>query len=201
MLFKALGVRLLLAAFDPLIRLVFWTAHWFFHVGEWPNEVADRLMLYSGATFSGRLELRRAVLFLDPITQEPYLLRRYLTPSNGRLGEWWRKHFPGVYLHYFYRSDHDRELHNHPWEWACSLVLSGGYIEIREDSWRERRPGETNMLFSDTFHRVELCDEFVGCWSLFVAGPRMPEPWGFITEDGEFIEHEAYSAQTSGALH
>ncbi len=189
-----------LAVFNPLIRAVFWIAHWM-GVSEWPDAVADRVMLYDAPPSSHRIELQRASLFIDPQSGFPYLLRRYLTPSNGRLGEWWRKHLPGVYLHYFYRSDYERELHNHPWEWAVSLILAGGYIEIRQDEWRERRPGETVILHEGTFHRVELCDEVAGCWSLFIAGPRVAEPWGFISEDGNFIDHEEYHARVSGSVH
>ena len=36
-----------------------------------------------------------------------------------------------VYLHRFERPDNDRHLHNHPWPWAVSLVLTGGYDEVR----------------------------------------------------------------------
>lgn len=128
---------------------------------------------------------------------DPYLLRVYLTPD----ADWWRRWLPGVYLHHFYRSDADRELHNHPWEWALAFILRGGYVEEyqQQDSWlgvrlgkpwiekRTFRPGSLNVITPRTFHRVELLDPDRGAWSLFVAGPRYRD-WGFISRDGSLFE-------------
>lgn len=38
---------------------------------------------------------------------------------------------PNLYLHRFLRPDEDGELHNHPWRWAVSVMLAGGYAEER----------------------------------------------------------------------
>lgn len=57
-------------------------------------------------------------------------MRRY---TYGRLG-WLPGDKPtpvSVYLHHFIRPDEDRELHNHPWRWALSVTLAGGYTEQR----------------------------------------------------------------------
>lgn len=126
---------------------------------------------------------------------DPYLLRIYLTrhdphvlgaPVNERV-------LPALYLHYFFRGDTDRELHNHPWQWAVSWILTGGYIEerysgpidaIRPERVTERtvRPGAINVIRHDTYHRVRMLDG-TG-WSLFMAGPRVAatrgEDWGFV---------------------
>jgi hypothetical protein len=64
----------------------------------------------------------------------PYLTRLYLSPDR----DWWRLRLglPGVFLHWFHRSDADRELHCHPWRWSLSLGLWGGYEEERiEGAW------------------------------------------------------------------
>lgn len=54
--------------------------------------------------------------------ENPYLIRWWLLPRNR---------FPiNIYLHRMLRSDDDRALHDHPW-WFLSIILSGGYIEIR----------------------------------------------------------------------
>ncbi len=87
-----------------------------------------------------------------------------------------------VYVHCFHASDADDEQHDHPWAWAGSLILAGGYLEERLGAfgytWRRRwRPGMVNLLKGDTFHRVELVDGRPA-WTLFVTGPRV-KSWGF----------------------
>lgn len=128
---------------------------------------------------------------------DPYLHRFYLTPDAS----WWRERLrlPGLYLHYFYRGDGDRELHSHPWSWACSLVLWGGYVEHRDDegkiSARPVLPGAVNRIDGATFHRVELLRD--GAWTLFLAGRswhgedrqgRRVSMWGFRDLAGERFE-------------
>lgn len=91
----------------------------------------------------------------------------------------------GLYLHRFHVSDLDRELHNHPWKWALSFILSGGYREDRRiltgiwvDSIETKavRPFRFNWITCETFHRVELVDE--DAWSLILVGPKFGG-WGF----------------------
>lgn len=125
---------------------------------------------------------------------DAYLLRKYLLPKRFT-GAWW----PGVFLHKFYQSDSDRRPHNHPWKWACSLILTGGYIEARFDpfgvgsmlwpSWRffVRRPWSFNVIRATDFHKAALLEPERGCWTLFIAfGHKQAEPgaeWGFIDPD------------------
>ena len=61
---------------------------------------------------------------IDGPEGEPYLERYYLFGLFDR----------HVYVHRFTDSDPDRGLHDHPWNRALSLVLTGGYREIRMDS-------------------------------------------------------------------
>ncbi len=86
-----------------------------------------------------------------------------------------------VYLHFFHRSDADDQLHNHPWT-GRSLILTGGYREERRvgDQVLQRylRPCDVNILYPDTFHRIDLTDPAAGCWTLFLAGERV-QSWGF----------------------
>lgn len=84
-----------------------------------------------------------------------------------------------IYLHRFYRSDEDLELHSHPWEWSFSIILRGGYVETREDGQRTYLPGSFNFIRKDDFHRVELLNETDGAWTLFVAGPEI-DTWYFM---------------------
>lgn len=117
---------------------------------------------------------------------DPYLLRLYLM-------HWKRDLLPGVFLHCFLRGDNDRDLHNHPWKWALSVILTGGYVEERRDDAgevhrRTVRPGAVNLIRANDFHRVELLDD--RCWTLFIAGPRLQQ-WGFWNRDtGAFTPAE-----------
>jgi hypothetical protein len=112
---------------------------------------------------------------IDGDQGEPYLERYYLFGVFG-----WH-----AYLHRFVDSDPDRGLHDHPWGWAVSLVLSGGYDEIRAAGSdlehmveRHVRPLRLNFLHGDDFHRVVLRDRRPA-WTLFLHGPRR-KGWCFV---------------------
>lgn len=102
----------------------------------------------------------------------PYLRRYKLRTDMG----------VRVYLHQFLRPDEDPEMHSHPWSWARSFVLAGGYIEERRDPndeiiRREVLPGQTVHLKPDTYHRVAAFrDE--ACWTLLICGPKT-QSWSF----------------------
>jgi hypothetical protein len=128
----------------------------------------------------------------------PYLSRYYLTarprmPDGSepfesgqvRSGVLERERFCSIFLHRFHRGDDDLALHNHPWHWAVSIVLAGGYIEERRTETgaverRKVRPGSVNVILNSTYHRVELLES--ECYSLFIAGPRIPG-WNFWERD------------------
>ena len=136
--------------------------------------------------------------FIDGEQGEPYLERYYLFGLFG-----WH-----AYLHRFVDSDPDRGLHDHPWGRAVSLVLSGGYDEVRfaepvagtsvgaaaagghvaaggaETRVRHVRPGRLNMLRGRDYHRVVLRDGRPA-WTLFLHGPRV-KGWGFQRQ-GEYL--------------
>jgi hypothetical protein len=105
----------------------------------------------------------------------PFMLRIFLWGAPDRSGE------PGPYLHYFYRSDADRDLHNHPWNWALSLILRGEYREHSDWGTEDFKAGSTNMLLAGTFHRVEL--------------PRLYDnPRGLLGDIGEPLELPGYES-------
>lgn len=120
---------------------------------------------------------------------EEYLLRFYIK-HNGM--------FPGIYLHRFFQGDQDRELHNHPWKWSFSVILTGGYDEERlvGNTVKTRRmgPGRINLLSGKAFHRVSLVDTGKGAWTVFCSGSKVKD-WGFlIQETGEVVPHQEYLA-------
>lgn len=92
---------------------------------------------------------------------------------------------PFMYLHLIAQADDDRHLHNHPWVWARSLILRGGYLENFHDQprtgWTWRTRGSWVKLGSSLYHRIALVEP--GTWTLFVSGPRT-QSWGFMTSKG-----------------
>ena len=145
-----------------------------------------------------------------------YMTRWHLTP--GRLearprtlpswvvAPWWARFVrrigcPGwsmVALHCLHQSDPDRGLHNHPYTFARALVLRGGYVERVLDSddmleaFYVRRPGAVNRIPADRYHAVYLLGEHTPSWSLFCAGPKHGNGWGFV-KDGDGVAREIVS--------
>src|SRR5574338_185686 len=111
----------------------------------------------------------------------PYLTRHYLFRRSW-LPKGWGSSLPSVYLHYFHRGDADEELHNHPWRWSISLILTGGYHEERRvgDDVHSRiiRPGRFNVIRGNDFDRVDLLEPQNGAWTVFVTTNR-EQDWGF----------------------
>lgn len=122
----------------------------------------------------------RVIRNRDGVT--PYLSRFYLL-GGPRKGRWSRWPF-NMMLHKFHTGDDAGELHNHPWQWAVSLILAGGYwedVRLPDDTIvrREVRPLQLNLITSRTFHRVDLREQ--DCWTLFITGPKADDEgsWGF----------------------
>ena len=128
-----------------------------------------------------RLTNRLPCRIIDGPDGEPYLERYYLFGIFGWHG----------YVHRFVGSDPDRGLHDHPWNRAFSLILRGGYNELRfadpgntEQVSRCFRAGRINRLRGDDFHRV-LLEPGEQAWTLFCHGPRV-KGWGFLI-DGDYV--------------
>lgn len=106
-------------------------------------------------------------------------------------------------LHWIHQADRDRHLHDHPWTWALSILLTGWYVEQRLDNaprnyfavpWRRVAPAREvwffNLLRSHDYHRITHLEGEV--FTLFIAGPRTPDNrWGFLTEEG-WVESSEY---------
>lgn len=119
--------------------------------------------------------------------EEPYLERYYLGQLFGVT----------FYLHRFVSSDREMHLHNHPWNWARALVLSGSYdeeyvIDLCPNATpfgesgcitRTRRVRWWNCINGNHFHRIANAKK--GTWTLFFHGRRARVPyglkgWGFL---------------------
>lgn len=108
-----------------------------------------------------------------------YLRRFFLTPH-------W---FPvRVWLHFIAKSDDDRDLHTHPWDFA-TFVLRNGYVETFKDGTGAfRTAGNLAFRKAEHAHRVTLFArpsngihgvfEFPA-WTLMFAR-RARRAWGFV---------------------
>lgn len=103
-------------------------------------------------------------------------------------------------LHVILRSDDDRALHDHPWDYA-TVILRGGYVEVTRDpdawpltSWvrshwdsaLQRRdwiaPGRVLFRRAESLHRLEIPNG-QACLTLFFMRPPR-RTWGFMTPTG-----------------
>jgi hypothetical protein len=81
-------------------------------------------------------------------------------------------------------------VHDHPWGFSVSLILTDGYVEERwmptTKTLKTRRlyPGDINVIRKNDFHRVTLMSPERGCWTLFMTSDRVEEKsgydWGFL---------------------
>ena len=122
----------------------------------------------------------------------PYLVRYRLIQTNG-----WC-----VYLHHILRSDGDRELHDHPFDFI-TILLWGGYFEFQPDnmSWLStcsfQQVSTRRGIFSvirhkaKDPHRLELINDRPA-WSLFIRGPRQRD-WGFYINNRAWVKHDRYT--------
>jgi hypothetical protein len=101
-----------------------------------------------------------------------YLRRYYLVKT--RLG--------GIYIHQIMRSDDDRCLHDHPWDFS-SVILSGHYTEITPETCEKGKVWKTGSLIkhsAEDAHRLVLENPV---WTLVFIGRKARE-WGFHTASG-----------------
>lgn len=104
---------------------------------------------------------------------EPYLNRYAILVLGDEKNPWF-----SLYLHHFLASDPDRGLHDHPWNWGASLVLTGGYIELLDyGRARIRSPGAFTVFGPGHRHRVVLGHKRPA-WTLFAHGKRV-QGWSF----------------------
>lgn len=89
-------------------------------------------------------------------------------------------------IHHILRSDEDRALHDHPWNFA-SLILWGGYFEVTQErdlldrtrhvqTWHG--PLSLRRLRAETLHRVVI-PEGRSAWTVVWTGPILRK-WGFL---------------------
>lgn len=83
-----------------------------------------------------------------------------------------------VRVHHICLPDHDRDLHDHPFNYR-TIVLRGWYVEENIFGDLTARPqGMTVSATANTFHRITDVSPG-GVWTLFIMGRRI-NPWGFL---------------------
>lgn len=85
----------------------------------------------------------------------------------------------GVFIHKIMRSDHDRALHDHPWNFV-SIILRGSYVEHTPQSQRAFSSGRILVRPAYWLHRLELTSPV---WTLVFVGSNFRR-WGFLTKSG-----------------
>lgn len=113
----------------------------------------------------------------------PYIHITGADTDDVYMGRWWlikhRAWLPfSVRIHHIVRPDHDRDLHDHPFDYR-TVILRGWYIEDDIMGMRHvRMAGETAAARAQHFHRIAEVSSG-GVWTLFIMGPRI-NTWGFL---------------------
>lgn len=104
--------------------------------------------------------------------RSPYLHRWYVLRTKR----------VSIFVHRFVRSDEDRALHDHPWNFIV-IPLWRGCREHNDRGVRSVRPlFGTRFRGAEYRHRVELRDG-KPAWSLFIRFAKRRE-WGFWPKEG-----------------
>ena len=108
----------------------------------------------------------------------------------------------GIFVHKILRSDSDRHLHDHPWNFL-TILLKGDYIEelgsvknnvLMSVDIIERKRWSIIRHKAEDLHRITLKEKRTvkdfclnlnpkPVWTLFITGRKRRE-WGFQTEKG-----------------
>lgn len=112
-------------------------------------------------------------------------------PDGGLYMRRWRigpRWLPSVRAHHILKSDSDRHLHDHPFDFV-SIMLKGSYAEIRDNRLPPKRYFAPCVLFrrAETAHRLIVIEPV---WTLVLRGP-IRRRWGFHTGDG-WVYHRDY---------
>lgn len=131
-----------------------------------PNDYASLEDMQAWA--NSVMDMRRP----DVIIGDDYLRRWWIAPRNRGTN---------VYLHEILRSDDERAMHDHPWQWT-SFIIEGGYIEHTPDGRFERKAGDIVVKQATDLHRLVI-PEGGRAVTLFTTGPIIRE-WGFACPQG-----------------
>lgn len=102
--------------------------------------------------------------------------------------------YESIRLHHINRADHDRDLHNHPFDYR-TFVIQGHYWEeiggLLLPCVQWVHAGQTATGSATKFHRIGGVSAG-GVWTVFMMGPNT-DHWGFMVDGDHFIDSETYS--------
>lgn len=126
---------------------------------------------------------------LSPDGEKVYMRRWWLfNRYDLEAGPRWRW-LPSIRVHHIMEPDHDRHLHDHPWN-ARTFILDGWYLEeMPSGRVFMRHEGHTGRLLFDQYHRIEAVSPG-GVWTLFMTW-KYRGTWGFLV-DGKKIAYHKY---------
>lgn len=139
-----------------------------------------------------------------PVVADWLIRRAAKTPHYhlpGYMDRWWLLRLGplNVRIHHIKRKDLDRHMHDHPWRFARTIILRGGYWEKRKvgDGTLEvlRSEGDTALLRRGQYHAITQVPEG-GVWTMFFTWHRVDElsedgDWGFL-ENGAHVPWRVY---------
>jgi hypothetical protein len=99
-----------------------------------------------------------------------------------------------ICLHWLNRADPEPFLHDHPVSFL-SIVLSGWYVELRDDPRRSRSIWYFNFVRATDRHRIATVRP--GTVTLALMGPKVRE-WGFHTPRGWVHWKDYYRERAMG---
>lgn len=104
------------------------------------------------------------------------ILGEFIGPDECPMMQRWMLNTPvgSLRLHHFFRSDVDRDPHDHPW-WFLTIVLSGSYYDMHMNG-RIDKLERWSVRFRSAYHAHRV--ETQGCWTLVLTG-RKKHDWGF----------------------
>lgn len=126
---------------------------------------------------------------LSPDGEQIYMRRWWLFNRYDLEGGTHWSWLPSIRVHHIMEPDHDRHLHDHPWN-ARTFILDGWYLEeIPGDVIRFCDAGYTGRLLFGQYHRIEAVSPG-GVFTVFVAWKHRGT-WGFMV-DGKKIHYYDY---------
>lgn len=111
----------------------------------------------------------------------------------------WRNELSTARIHDILRPDDDRHLHDHPFDWAFSLILEGGYTEERLKTpgdvgtyTTHYRAGDMNLIKRGEYHRISSV--LPDTRTLFITG-KPTKGWGFLVDGVHVDRHEYHNPE------
>ncbi len=101
-----------------------------------------------------------------------------------------------LYVHQLQQPDSYRWLHNHPWSWFLTFVISGGYeqeiLDLDTNEKRKQRISGFSLFRGQRkYHSIRKLPKG-NAWTLVIVPPKNGYIWGYWNEDtNEHVPNES----------